>query len=241
VAHVAFEVDDLEAASAGHNVIIEPNSPGPGVLVAMIEVDGPLSSSSRSTARSSRASSHCARTARGGQALGGECSTNRCAIQRHRQRPQAPRQHEALRSRAGARGTAEGGSGRADAAQRAAGAAAPRGRSRSVRRTATVRSTFLCGCRRTADDTVSVGRPQTETGLAPGLLRSAGGPQAVHGSHGRRPAPSRSSDQLRRTARPPGRPCEQGPTSAARGAPPSPFRHLFRRVRCESVRSAAVR
>jgi hypothetical protein len=40
VAHVAFEVDDLDAAIAGQNVIIEPNSPGSGVLVAMIEVNG---------------------------------------------------------------------------------------------------------------------------------------------------------------------------------------------------------
>ncbi|HVI34436.1 hypothetical protein [Phenylobacterium sp.] len=40
VAHVAFEVDDLMAAIAGHKVIIEPNSPSPGVLVAFIEVNG---------------------------------------------------------------------------------------------------------------------------------------------------------------------------------------------------------
>ncbi|HEY7269880.1 MAG TPA: hypothetical protein VH951_08635 [Dehalococcoidia bacterium] len=40
VAHVAFEVDDLEAAMAGHNVLIAPNSPSEGVMVAMIEVNG---------------------------------------------------------------------------------------------------------------------------------------------------------------------------------------------------------
>lgn len=37
--HVAFEVDDLEAALVGREVIIEPNSPSPGVLVAFV-VDG---------------------------------------------------------------------------------------------------------------------------------------------------------------------------------------------------------
>ncbi len=40
VPHVAFEVDDLEAAIAGRKVIIEPNSPSPGVRVAMIEDNG---------------------------------------------------------------------------------------------------------------------------------------------------------------------------------------------------------
>ena len=40
VAHVAFEVDDLAEAIAGHTVLIEPNSPSPGVLVAFIEVNG---------------------------------------------------------------------------------------------------------------------------------------------------------------------------------------------------------
>ena len=40
VAHVAFEVDDLDAALAGRNVIIAPNSPGKGVRVAFIEVNG---------------------------------------------------------------------------------------------------------------------------------------------------------------------------------------------------------
>jgi len=40
VAHVAFEVDDLGSAIAGHKVIIEPNSPSPGVMVAFIEVNG---------------------------------------------------------------------------------------------------------------------------------------------------------------------------------------------------------
>jgi len=40
VAHVAFEVDDLQAAIGGHKVIIEPNSPSKGVVVAFIEVNG---------------------------------------------------------------------------------------------------------------------------------------------------------------------------------------------------------
>jgi hypothetical protein len=40
VAHVAFEVDDLQAALKGHKVIIEPNSPSEGVIVAFIEVNG---------------------------------------------------------------------------------------------------------------------------------------------------------------------------------------------------------
>jgi hypothetical protein len=40
VPHVAFEVDDLEAELVGKNVIIEPNSPSEGLLVAFIEVNG---------------------------------------------------------------------------------------------------------------------------------------------------------------------------------------------------------
>ena len=40
VPHVAFEVDDLEEALAGHRVIIEPNSPSAGVIVAFISVNG---------------------------------------------------------------------------------------------------------------------------------------------------------------------------------------------------------
>jgi hypothetical protein len=40
VPHVAFEVDDLTAAIDGEHVIIEPNSPSPGVVVAFIEVNG---------------------------------------------------------------------------------------------------------------------------------------------------------------------------------------------------------
>lgn len=38
--HVAFEVEDLEDAIRGKNVIIKPNSPSPGVLVAFIEDNG---------------------------------------------------------------------------------------------------------------------------------------------------------------------------------------------------------
>ena len=40
VAHVAFEVDNLEEALVGKHVIIAPNSPSPGVLVAFIEEAG---------------------------------------------------------------------------------------------------------------------------------------------------------------------------------------------------------
>ena len=40
VAHVAFEVDDLEQAVHGHEVIIAPNSPSAGVMVAFIKVAG---------------------------------------------------------------------------------------------------------------------------------------------------------------------------------------------------------
>lgn len=40
VPHVAFEVDDLDAALVGQKVIIQPNSPSSGLLVAFIEVNG---------------------------------------------------------------------------------------------------------------------------------------------------------------------------------------------------------
>ena len=40
VPHVAFEVDDLAAALRGREVLIEPNSPSPGVTVAFIVDDG---------------------------------------------------------------------------------------------------------------------------------------------------------------------------------------------------------
>jgi len=39
-AHVAFEVDDLASAVAGHEILIEPNSPSEGVLVAFVVCDG---------------------------------------------------------------------------------------------------------------------------------------------------------------------------------------------------------
>lgn len=38
--HVAFEVDDLEAALKGHEIIIQPNSPSAGVMVAFVLVEG---------------------------------------------------------------------------------------------------------------------------------------------------------------------------------------------------------
>ena len=40
VPHVAFEVDDLAKAIRDQKVIIAPNSPSTGVLVAFIEVNG---------------------------------------------------------------------------------------------------------------------------------------------------------------------------------------------------------
>lgn len=38
--HVAFEVDDLADAIAGHQILIQPNSPSPGVHVAFVLCDG---------------------------------------------------------------------------------------------------------------------------------------------------------------------------------------------------------
>ncbi len=40
VPHVAFEVDDLEAELAGKEILIVPNSPSEGVMVAFIVDDG---------------------------------------------------------------------------------------------------------------------------------------------------------------------------------------------------------
>jgi len=40
VPHVAFVVQNLEADISGKNVIIEPNSPSEGLVVAFIEVNG---------------------------------------------------------------------------------------------------------------------------------------------------------------------------------------------------------
>ncbi len=40
VPHVAFEVDDLERELQGKKVIIEPNSPSPGLVVAFVEING---------------------------------------------------------------------------------------------------------------------------------------------------------------------------------------------------------
>lgn len=40
VPHAAFEVDDLIEAMADHPVLIAPNSPSPGVMVAFVEVRG---------------------------------------------------------------------------------------------------------------------------------------------------------------------------------------------------------
>jgi len=38
--HVAFEVEDLAEAIKGHDILIEPNSPSDGVLVAFVLCDG---------------------------------------------------------------------------------------------------------------------------------------------------------------------------------------------------------
>ena len=38
--HIAFEVDDINETIKGKNVIIKPNSPSPGVVVAFIEDNG---------------------------------------------------------------------------------------------------------------------------------------------------------------------------------------------------------
>jgi len=38
--HVAFQVDDVTEAIKGRHVIIPPNSPSPGVVVAFIEENG---------------------------------------------------------------------------------------------------------------------------------------------------------------------------------------------------------
>ena len=40
VPHVAFVVDDISAAIAGKDILIQPNSPSPGVTVAFIVHDG---------------------------------------------------------------------------------------------------------------------------------------------------------------------------------------------------------
>lgn len=40
IPHVAFEVDDLANALKGHELLIEPNSPSEGVLVAFVVCDG---------------------------------------------------------------------------------------------------------------------------------------------------------------------------------------------------------
>lgn len=40
IPHVAFEVDDLAAALEGREVLIPPNSPSNGVVVAFVLIDG---------------------------------------------------------------------------------------------------------------------------------------------------------------------------------------------------------
>jgi hypothetical protein len=40
IPHVAFEVDDVSEAIKGKRIIIEPNSPSKGVVVAFIEENG---------------------------------------------------------------------------------------------------------------------------------------------------------------------------------------------------------
>ncbi len=38
--HIAFEVDDIKEALTGKQIIIQPNSPSPGIIVAFIEDNG---------------------------------------------------------------------------------------------------------------------------------------------------------------------------------------------------------
>lgn len=40
ITHIAFEVEDINRAIQGKKVIIQPNSPSPGVIVAFIEDNG---------------------------------------------------------------------------------------------------------------------------------------------------------------------------------------------------------
>ncbi|MBU2515888.1 hypothetical protein KJ966_31600, partial [bacterium] len=40
VSHVAFEVEDMETALKNQKIIIAPNSPSEGLIVAFIEVNG---------------------------------------------------------------------------------------------------------------------------------------------------------------------------------------------------------
>lgn len=40
VPHVAFVVHDMDEALKGRNILVEPNSPSEGILVAMIEENG---------------------------------------------------------------------------------------------------------------------------------------------------------------------------------------------------------
>jgi hypothetical protein len=40
VPHVAFEVDDLDAELEGHEILIEPNSPSEGIVVAFVVCEG---------------------------------------------------------------------------------------------------------------------------------------------------------------------------------------------------------
>ncbi len=40
VPHLAFEVENLEAALIGRNILIEPNSPSDGITVAFIQDNG---------------------------------------------------------------------------------------------------------------------------------------------------------------------------------------------------------
>ncbi|MEP3299077.1 MAG: hypothetical protein ABJO27_21815 [Pseudoruegeria sp.] len=42
VAHMAFDVEDLQSVLVGQKVIVQPNSPVEGLVVAFIEVDGLL-------------------------------------------------------------------------------------------------------------------------------------------------------------------------------------------------------
>jgi hypothetical protein len=108
------------------------------------------------------------------------------AFQRHRQRPRTPRQQTALRTRADARGTAGQRSCRPPDGTQSARESDPSKRGwRSVRRTATVASTFICG--RTRQGALS-GRKAADEDRAPTRSSSfRGGDSAGHGTLARGP------------------------------------------------------
>jgi len=82
--HVAFVVDDLQAAIAGKDILIAPDSPSEGVTVAFIVDNGAPSNSCNSTVRRTKSG----RTGR---------NSSRAPFQNHH-RLRRPDRHEAARS-----------------------------------------------------------------------------------------------------------------------------------------------